>query len=139
MAMSKVPDGFRSADFTGAFLQRIGPYFVKQEQQRWLVGQHVEQQHVNYLGIAHGGMLSTLADVGLSIQPFLSERPNPEVTTTSMTINFVAAAKLGDWLVVDARIDRISKRIAHVHGSILRDDEVLVTMSGVFRIHRTDA
>lgn len=134
--MSNVADGFKLAEFTGRFLERNGPYYLKQEEGRWLVGQLVEEQHVNYLGIAHGGMLSTLADVALSTQPFLSEQPGPAVTTTSLTTNFLAAAKLGDWIVADAHIDRLSKRTAHVHGCIRRGDEVLVTMSGVFGIYR---
>ena len=134
--MNNVTDGFKLADFSGAFLQRNGPYYIKPEGQRWLIAQRVEKQHVNYLGIAHGGMLSTLADVALSCQPYLSEQPNPSVTTTSMTTNFLLAAKLGDWIVADAAIDRLSKRSAHVRGAITRGDEVLLTMSGVFGIYR---
>ena len=134
--MTDVPEGFRQADFNGNFLLNNGPYFLRRSEAGWLVGQRVEERHVNYLGIAHGGMLCTLADVAMSAQPYLNEQPNPAVTTTTMTTNFIAPAKLGDWLVADARTTRMGKRSAHVQGVIRRDDDVLVTMSGVFSIYR---
>lgn len=134
--MNNIPDGFKLADFSGGFLETNGPYYIKQKGRQWLIAQRVEKQHVNYLGIAHGGMLSTLADVALSYQPYVSELPYPSVTTTSLTTNFLLGAKLGDWIVGDAVIDRLSKRTAHVHGSITCGGEVLLTMSGVFGIYR---
>lgn len=134
--MNNIPDGFKLAEFSGGFLERNGPYYIKRKGERWLIGQRVDKQHVNYLGIAHGGMLSTLADVALSSQPYLGEQPRPSVTTTSMTTNFLLAAKLGDWIVADTTIDRQSKRTAHVRGVITRGDEVLLTMSGVYGIYR---
>jgi uncharacterized protein (TIGR00369 family) len=137
--MAEIPEGFREAEFGGNFLLRNGPYYLKRSEDGWLVGQWVEERHVNYIGIAHGGMLSTLADVALSAQPFFSEQPNPAVTTTTLTTNFLAAAKLGDWLVADTRIGRMSKRTAHVYGAIYRGEEILVTMSGVFAVHRPGA
>ena len=134
--MSDIPDGFKTAEFTGPFLDRNGTYYLKRDGEVWLVGQRVESRHVNYIDLAHGGMLATLADVALSLQPYLSEQPNPAVTTSSLTVNFVAAARLGDWIVAHPVVDRLGKRAAQVHGRILRGDEVLATMSGVFAIHR---
>jgi uncharacterized protein (TIGR00369 family) len=135
--MKDIPEGFRKADFSGNFLLRNGPYYLRREEGAWLVAQRVEEHHVNYLGIAHGGMLSTLADVALSAQPYLSEQPNPAVTTTTLTTNFLAPARLGDWLVARARIARLGKHTAHVQGAVYRADEMLVTMSGVFAIRRS--
>ena len=134
--MNDIPEGFKRADFSGNFLLRNGPYYLRREEDSWLVAQRVEEQHVNYLGIAHGGMLSTLADVAMSAQPYLSEQPNPAVTTTTLTTNFLAPAKLGDWLVAKPRIARLGKHTAHVQGAIYRGEEMLVTMTGVFAIRR---
>ena len=134
--MDDIPEGFSEADFGGQFLKHNGPFYMKREGECWLVAQRVSAKHVNYLGIAHGGMISTLADVALSAQPFFSERPNPAVTTSSMTLNFVSAAREGDWIVAETIIDRLGKRNAQVHGRIHRDGETLATMSGVFSVRR---
>jgi uncharacterized protein (TIGR00369 family) len=133
---TEIPPGFKPAGFDSRYLTGSGPYYLKKEAASWIVGLPVAEQHINYIDIAHGGVLTTLADVALSLQVYLSEQPNPNVTTTSLTVNFMAAAKLGDWLEARATIDRLGKRTAHVHGSILCGQQVLATASGVFGIYR---
>ncbi len=96
----------------------------------------VAEQHTNYIDIAHGGVVATLADVALSLQPYRSEKPPPRVTTMSLTTNFLDAARLGDWLVAECVIDRMGKSSAYVHGEIRVGERVIATMSGVFRIGR---
>ena len=134
--MSNIPEGFKPADFKGPYLLQGGPYYIKRDGEGWLVGLEVQDKHANYIDIAHGGVLSTLADVALSLQVYLSEQPNPTVTTSSLTTNFLSPAKVGDWLQASAEIDRLGKRTAHVHGRIAARGEVLATMSGVFAIRR---
>ena len=129
--------GFAPARFTPGFLDHGGPYWLKPVEGRTLVGLRLAAQHMNYRDMAHGGVLTTLADVALSYQAFASENPPVPVATASLTTNFLAPARLGDWLVADARIDRIGGRSAHVSGRVLRGDEPLATMSGVFTLHRT--
>ena len=134
--MSNVPEGFKTARFDGLYLKHVGPYFTKRTDDTVLVGLSVEEHHINYVDIAHGGILTTLADVALSFQVYLCERPSPMVTTVSLTTNFLGAVKLGDFLIADGYIDRLGKRIAYTHGAIRRDDDVVMTMSGVFNVQR---
>ena len=137
--MTGIPDGFKPARFDGKYLHHVGPYFTKKTDDTILVALRVEDHHINYVDIAHGGILTTLADVALSFQVFLSERPAPVVTTISLTTNFLGAVKLGDWLVADGYIDRLGKRLAYTHGAIRQGDDVVMTMNGVFNVQRRDA
>jgi uncharacterized protein (TIGR00369 family) len=137
--MDGVPEGFRPAEFTGAFLANAGPYWLKHEGECWVVGMRVGVQHMNYLDIAHGGVLTTLADVALSVPVHLSEKPALAVSTVSLATNFLNPAKLGDWLEAEPVVDRLSKRLAHVHGAIRAGDRTLMTMTGVFYIMRPKA
>lgn len=130
--------GFAPARFTPGFLDHGGPYWLKPVEGRTLVGLRMAPHHMNYRDMAHGGVLTTLADVAMSYQAFASEDPPVPVATASLTTNFLAPARLGDWLVADARIDRIGGRSAHVSGRILRGDDTLATMSGVFTLHRKE-
>ncbi len=94
--------------------------------------------HMNYIGVAHGGVLATLADVALSYQLYNSEEPPLPVSTVGMTTNFLGGAKLGDWVEAQAVIDRVGKRLAYVHGSIRTGDRMLMTMSGIYNIIRPE-
>jgi acyl-coenzyme A thioesterase 13 len=129
-----VPEGFVPARFAPGFLEVSGPYFVKREAGGTTIGCRVSNQHMNYVGVAHGGVLATLADVALSFVLYNSTKPAMPVSTVSMTTNFLGAAKLGDWVEAHAVIDRIGKRLAYAHGAIHSGDRLLMTMSGVYSI-----
>ena len=131
-----IPEGFEDSGFSGRYLGHVGPYYLKHTDTGILVGLRIEEKHINYVDIAHGGVLTTLADVALSLQVHRSEEPPLGVTTISLNTSFLGPAKLGDWLIADARIDRKGKRIAYTSGEIRSGDKVIMTMTGVFNIMR---
>ncbi len=134
--MQEFPEGFKPAQFAGEYLINGGPYFFRKQGDSWSVALCIAKQHTNYLDIAHGGVLSTLADVALSLQPFWSEKPSPQVTTMSLTTNFLSAARLGDWVIAECVMDRMGKTSAYVHGEIRCENRLVATMSGVFNVRR---
>ena len=129
-----VPDGFVPARFSPGFLEVAGPYFLKHGSGPAIVGCRMLPQHMNYIDVAHGGVLATLADVALSFALYDSSTEKMPVSTVNMTTNFLGGAKLGDWVEASATIDRIGKRLAYVHGSIQSGDRLLMTMNGVYNI-----
>lgn len=133
---TEVPEGFKPAGFKGSWLHHGGPFFTKKLDDHYVVGLRMDEKHINYIDIAHGSVLSMLADVSLSFQPFKAETPNLNVSTVNLNTNFLAPAKLGDWLEGHARIDRMGKKLAYVSGDIRCEDKVLMTMTGVFNIIR---
>ncbi len=134
--MSDIPAGFEPARFSLDFLDQAGPHYLKKTDSGIIVGIRIRPEHVNYIQVAHGGVLTTLADVALSIQLHRSETPPLPVATISLTTNFLSGAKLGDWLEATARIDRKGKRTAYTNGEIRCGDTLVMTMSGVFALLR---
>lgn len=134
--MSDIPEGFKLSGFAGKYLGMVGPYFTKKTEASILVGLRIEEQHINYVDIAHGGVLATLADVALSLQAHRAEDPPLNATTISLTTNFLGPAKLGDWLEAEGRIDRMGKRVCYASGEIRTGNRVIMTMTGVFNIMR---
>lgn len=137
MGEQEIPDGFVPASFTPGFLDHGGPYFLKRDGARTLVGLRIAPHHNNYHDVAHGGVLTTLADVALSYQLYASADPPLPVATIALTTHFLGGAKLGDWLVAEATIDRIGGRTAHASGRVLRGEEVIATMTGAYTIRRS--
>ena len=113
-----------------------GPYFVRHDEERIVVGTRIHEGQINHIKVAHGGVLGTLADVALSLHVHEAERPRLPVATMNLNTNYLAAAKLDDWVEAYATIDRMSKRTAYCSGRITCGDEVLMTMSAVFAILR---
>jgi len=141
MTDADIPTGFEPAGFSPGFLDHGGPYFLKQRKGApKLVGLRICPHHINYQDAAHGGVLSTFADVALSHAVFDAERPRLTPSTITLQVSFLKGAKLGDWLEADVRIDRLGGRVAYTSGDIRRadptGDEVIATMNGVFAIKR---
>ena len=136
MSERDAPAGFEPANFSPGFLDRGGPYWLSQVDGQTSVGLRIDEGHLNYHDVAHGGVLTTFADVALSYALYASETSPLPVATATLTVNFLGAARLGDWLEAQVRIDRVGKRIAYASGSIRRGGETVATMSGVFSVQR---
>lgn len=136
MTDSDRPDGFVAANFSPGFLDHGGPYWLKREGDRTLVGLRIAPHHINYHDVAHGGVFATLADVALSYQIYASANPPLPTVSLALTTQFAGPARLGDWLIAEAAIDRMGGRTAHASGRIVRAGEVLATMTGVYAVTR---
>lgn len=137
MSNDPTPAGFTRAEFTPGFLDHGGPYYLKpREDAPQLGGLRICEHHINYKDAAHGGVISTFADVALSHAVYDAERPRLAPSTVSLQVNYLKGAKLGDWLEARVRIDRLGGRLAYTSGEIWRDDEPIATMSGVFAVRR---
>lgn len=124
--------GFTAANFSAGFLDHGGPYWIGGSEGAPLIGLRIAEHHLNYIDIAHGGVVATLADVAMSYIVHASAVPRLAVSTATLTVNFLAGVKLGDWLVAEPRIDRMGRSLAHVSGTIRRGGEEVATMTGVF-------
>lgn len=132
-----IPPGFVPAEFTPGFLDHGGPYFLGPAVEGVrVVGLRIMPHHINYRQAAHGGVISTFADVALSHAVHDAERPRLAPSTVTLTVNYLQGARLGDWLEARVRIDRLGGRTAYCSGGIWRGSELVATMSGVFAIKR---
>jgi acyl-coenzyme A thioesterase 13 len=132
-----IPSGFEPAGFTPGFLDHGGPYFLGPERDGVrVVGLRIMAHHINYQDVAHGGVISTFADVALSHAVYDAERPRLSPSTVTLTVNYLGGARLGDWLEARVHIDRLGGRTAYTSGGIWRGEEQIASMSGVFAFRR---
>ena len=132
-----IPAGFARADFTPGFLDHGGPYYLGPSADGVRVmGLMICPHHINYQQAAHGGVISTFADVALAHAVYDAERPRLAPSTVSLTVNYLAGAQLGDWLEARVRIDRLGGRMGYTSGGIWRGEEQIAVMSGVFAFRR---
>ena len=103
-----IPPGFDPAGFSPGFLDHGGPYFLGPAAAGVrVVGLMIAPHHINYQEVAHGGVISTFADVALSHAVHDAERPRLAPSTVTLTVNYLAGARLGDLLQARFTIDRL--------------------------------
>jgi uncharacterized protein (TIGR00369 family) len=132
-----VPEGFRPLRRGGTFLHMLGPLFYRKDprgEKPVTIGLRVEEKHLNVRGIAHGGMLVTLADSALGIALSMSRTPPQPMVTVSLTTDFVEAARSGDWVEAHVDIQRVGKRLAFANCYLVAGERRILRASGVFAL-----
>ena len=108
-----IPQGFKALQRgSSRFLSMLGPLYAKDEGNGVVIGLRIDERHLNTRGVAHGGMLVTLADSALGIVIAMSRTPPHPMATVNLTADFADVARAGDW--VEARVDvqKMGKRLA---------------------------
>ncbi len=112
MSNADCPPGFEPLFRTSPFLDATGPYFYKPLDEGFVVGLRIAEKHANAQGTAHGGLLATLADIALGYVTAMSQAPPLRMTTASLGLDYLGAAKLGDWLEAHVSVIKVGSRMA---------------------------
>jgi acyl-coenzyme A thioesterase 13 len=129
-----VPEGFRLLQRGGTFLGMLGPLYYRAGEGPVIIGLRIAEKHLNVRGIAHGGMLVTLADSALGIALSRSRTPPQPMVTVSLTTDFVEAARSGDWIEAHVDIQRVGGRLAFANCYLVAGERRILRASGVFAL-----
>jgi len=127
-------EGFAALFRSSPFLDRIGPFYSKGKGQALSVGLRVLDHHLNARGLAHGGVLLTMADIALGYAMATSEEPPVVAVTSHLSADFAGSAQLGDWVESRADIQKIGRTLAFANIYLLVEDTRIVRASGVFAV-----
>lgn len=131
-----VPPGFRAFQQVSGYVGHVGPLYERRAAEGYQVGLHIDGRHTNVQGFCHGGVLASLADIGLARVVALSRTPRLQLVTVSLTLNYLLPARPGDWVEVTAGIDRIGLQLGYASGIVAANGTPLLRASGVFQILR---
>jgi Uncharacterized protein, possibly involved in aromatic compounds catabolism len=129
-----VPQGFKPLNRGGPFLSQLGPLYLKKVGEHYIVGLRIEDRHTNIRGIAHGGMLLTLADSALGIVLSSSRTPPQPMVTVNLSTDFVESANPGDWVEAHVDIQRVGTRLAFANCYLMVGERRILRASGVFAL-----
>ncbi|KAG0329580.1 hypothetical protein BG004_002301, partial [Podila humilis] len=84
----------------------------------------VTPQHLNRLRGCHGGLLSTIVDVGGSLA-IASEDMHATGVSTDLNVSFVSGAKLGKILSIHSRCDKVGGTLAYTTVEVMVGDKIV--------------
>ena len=128
-----IPQGFKALQRgSSRFLSMLGPLYAKDEGNGVVIGLRIDERHLNTRGVAHGGMLVTLADSALGIVIAMSRTPAHPMATVNLTADFADVARAGDW--VEARVDvqKMGRRLAFANCHLWVGERRILRASGIF-------
>lgn len=132
--MNDIPEGFGPMPRTSSFLDLVGPLHCRPEGAGLLLGIRVETRHANSRGIAHGGLLTTLADLALGYNCARMLGPDRHLATVSITIDFAAVASIGDWLLARCDVQQTGRRLAFANCYLSVEQRRIARASGIFSV-----
>lgn len=130
--MATIPEGFAPLFRTSPFLDAVGPFYYRRDGERLIIGLRILEKHANARGVAHGGLLMTLADIALGYSTSYQEDPPASLVTASLTADFAGAAKLGDWIEAHVDVQKSGKRLAFANAYLIVNGERILRASAVF-------
>lgn len=131
---AEVPAGFEPSERTGPFFDLIGPIYTKTGERGILLGLPARAEHCNARGFVHGAVLAALLDVVCGRNCRARAPLNPNLLTVSLTVDYVAAARDGDWLEASATVTRAGRRLAFADGRVEVVGKAVAKASAVFAV-----
>ena len=108
-------------------------HLVNAESERediYYVGMMLEEQHGGAPGRGHGGVTMAILDEAMGRAA--SRSLGNICFTASMTTNFCAGSKIGDFILATAKISRKGKKIIFVTGELHAGDNLIATATGTW-------
>ncbi|MFL5372874.1 MAG: PaaI family thioesterase [Myxococcales bacterium] len=130
-----LPEGFARLDRGGPFLTSLGALYAKKTEQGLVIAMRIEDRHLNTRGIAHGGMLVTLADsaLGIAIATAGQDPSRPRAfVTVNLSVDFIASAREGDFVEAHVGIEKLGARLAFATCFLQVGTRRVLRASGVF-------
>ena len=128
-----IPEGFTALRRgSSPFLSALGPLYAKNEGKGVVIGLRIEHKHLNTRGVAHGGMLVTLADSALGIAIAMSRTPPLPMVTVNLSTDFADVAREGDWVEARVDIQKMGKRLAFANCHLWVGERRILRASGIF-------
>ncbi|MBG6286381.1 PaaI family thioesterase [Pseudomonas nitroreducens] len=128
------PEGFQPLQRRNPLLDLLGPFLVRGEGDSLEVGLLLDERHTNSRGGVHGGILATLADIGMGYAMAFSGQPPQPLVTASLTLDYVSSAQVGDWLSIRLLHSRRGRQMAFANALLSVDDKVVAQASAVFAV-----
>jgi uncharacterized protein (TIGR00369 family) len=128
-----VPAGFESYANAGAFLDLVGPLYVRDSD--GALGVRVEDRHLNAGGSAMGGFLATVVDaaLGRAIRD-AADDDDPAVATVSLTTDFLRPGPAGAWIEARTSVEQLGGKLAFADCSLRAGDDEIVRARAVFAV-----
>jgi uncharacterized protein (TIGR00369 family) len=127
-----VPEGFEPVPQGLGYTDTLQPLYRRFDGESVIFGLRISPHHSNTMGICHGGVMMTLADIAAASGVNLARGAVAGAPTVNLSLDFISAAPIGHWLQAETQLVQTKRRFGFCSG-ILRADEVLVArFNGTF-------
>lgn len=138
MSGFQVPKGYKVQTRTSPLTTPWAPLYRCTLQRAIYLGVLLAEDHCNSRGLVHGGFIAALADnamgytCGRAMQA--DGREILGLVTISLNVDYLSAARLGQWMTWEPQLLKATRTIAFVETMVLADGEPVARANANFKI-----
>ncbi len=132
-----IPAGFEPHFRKSPLTEPWEPIYYKRTTEAVVIGLRLAEPHTNSRGLAHGGLITALADnaMGLSCGVKRGES-DTRLLTASLAVDFIRSAKIGQWLAVETVVIKIGSNLCVAQCLVTADGVTCARANGTFSVVR---
>lgn len=135
--LAEAPDGFALHTRRSPAAVAWEPIYFRIVDGSYQLAIRFGDAHANSRGGLHGGVIATLADNAMGLTLSLSPGGTPKgFVTTSLSVDYLDAAKAGQWVVIAPRLIKRGKASGVVDALVFADGAIIARANASFRISR---
>jgi uncharacterized protein (TIGR00369 family) len=128
----QVPEGFEQLPEGLGFTDSLSPCYRRVDEEQVSFGLIVQAQHSNTMGMCHGGVLMTLADIAAATGANQARGVLAGSPTVHLSVDYISSARQGEWVQANAEQVNVKRRFGFASGSIVNSRGVVARFSGTF-------
>ncbi|WP_420131209.1 PaaI family thioesterase [Rhodopseudomonas sp.] len=129
-----IPEGFvrhaRSSPLTAPW----EPLYAKMTDDAVVLGLRIREAHTNSRGLAHGGLITALADNAMGYSCGLKLGGGARLLTASLAIDFIGSARIGQWLQIEPDVIKVGATLCVVQCFVTADGVRCARANGTFSV-----
>ena len=134
MTDTDIPDGFTRHTRSSPLTEPWEPIYSKATDRAVLIGLRLARPHTNSRGMAHGGLITSLADNAMGHSCGLVLGGGARLLTVNLSVDFVGSAQVGQWLQVDSEVIKTGSRLCFAQALITADGVPCARANGTFSV-----
>jgi len=129
-----VPPGFVRHTRTSPLTAPWEPLYARTTAEAVMIGLRIREAHTNSRGLAHGGLITALADNAMGLSCGVRLGDAARLLTSSLAIDFLGSARIGQWLQIDPEVIKTGATLCVAQCRVTADGTLCARANATFSV-----
>jgi uncharacterized protein (TIGR00369 family) len=134
MTTTDIPAGFQRHFRQSPLTDPWEPIYSKRTEKAVIIGLRLALPHTNSRGMAHGGLITSLADNAMGLSCGHQLGGTTRLVTASLSVDFIGPAKAGQWLQVETEVIKTGRTLCFAQCMVIVDGVPCARASASFSV-----
>jgi uncharacterized protein (TIGR00369 family) len=133
---SDIPEGFARHFRQSPLTNPWEPIYSRRMPEAVIIALRLAAPHTNSRGMAHGGLITTLADNAMGLSCASKLGGDTRLVTVNLSIDFIGPAQIGQWLAVETDVIKTGGTLCFAQCVVTADATICARANGTFHLVR---